>query len=147
MRGVDLLRRAWSVAMLSKPAGDLVLILKIDLTECRFQAALLTWHNKIHPKQHDHGTDQAGDAAVKQRPAEPECECSDIHRMAGECVGTSRQQIGWSQTQLYPLWDLIEMLQARHENPDETSGADRDGNQSEQISGTRALLGPPISGH
>jgi hypothetical protein len=57
---------------LSEPSWNSALVLKVGLTECRFQGPFLTRHkNERHNGRQDQKSDQDGQAPEQNSPAKP----------------------------------------------------------------------------
>src|SRR5713226_459197 len=74
-----------SVLSPSKPTRDRVLVLATSLADSPLQSPLLTRnHPEIHHDHKEQESDQDRDATVHKRPAEPERQFSNIHRVSCE---------------------------------------------------------------
>jgi hypothetical protein len=72
----------------SEPTWDPALVLKIEITEFRFQIAFLPWH-KVQDRDQtpEQKYEEDTDTAKKDDPSEPNSQVSDIYGITGEPVG------------------------------------------------------------
>src|SRR5262249_1451054 len=79
--------RRLSASSLPQPSGDPDPVLAISLAELRLEPALFPRHDQEYHYGQDHEPEQNGEAAEEGRPAEPERQFSNIHRVARVGVG------------------------------------------------------------
>ena len=67
----------------SEPTWDPPLVVAIRFPEARLQGPLLAWHREIiRPRPQNEGYDQDNSTAIKERPAEPDGQDHQEHRVA-----------------------------------------------------------------
>jgi hypothetical protein len=87
-----LIRTFWVQHALLEPTPCPVLVLNVGSRKYPFQSAFLAGHDdKVYDSPEDHSSSQHADASKKECPPRPDPQLSNVHRVAGECIGAAFQ--------------------------------------------------------